>query len=157
MKIKWNEVTWYSKLAAIILFVGVFGLGLSIGRHYPKETIIISNFYPTKPVKTKPILVDLPTVGQVISSPLIIKGQASGSWFFEASFPVKLVDANNNVLGITQAQTQADWMTENLIPFEAKLIFNKPTTVTGRLILSKDNPSGLSEYDQSFSVPILFK
>ncbi len=33
-KIRWNKVTWYSKLAAIILFVLVFGLGLYLGAVY---------------------------------------------------------------------------------------------------------------------------
>lgn len=32
MTIKYNQVTWYSQLAAIILFVGVFVLGFYIGQ-----------------------------------------------------------------------------------------------------------------------------
>jgi hypothetical protein len=31
MTIEWNKVTWYSKLAAVILFVGVFWLGFWLG------------------------------------------------------------------------------------------------------------------------------
>jgi membrane-bound inhibitor of C-type lysozyme len=31
MKIEWNKVTWYSKLVAVVLFVGVFYLGFYIG------------------------------------------------------------------------------------------------------------------------------
>lgn len=31
MKIEWNKVTWYSKLAAVVLFVGVFFLGFWLG------------------------------------------------------------------------------------------------------------------------------
>ncbi len=34
MRIKWNEVTWYSKILAIILFVGVFWLGFYLGQKY---------------------------------------------------------------------------------------------------------------------------
>jgi hypothetical protein len=33
-KIEWNRVTWYSQLIAIILFVGVFMLGLYLGARY---------------------------------------------------------------------------------------------------------------------------
>ncbi|HXK32321.1 MAG TPA: hypothetical protein VJ378_02535, partial [Candidatus Paceibacterota bacterium] len=32
---------------------------------------------------------------QIISSPLSIKGEARGNWFFEASFPIRLYDGNN--------------------------------------------------------------
>jgi hypothetical protein len=31
MTIEWNKVTWYSKLAAVILFVGVFWRGFWLG------------------------------------------------------------------------------------------------------------------------------
>ena len=34
MKIKWNRVTWYSQIIAIVLFVGVFFLGLNLGAQY---------------------------------------------------------------------------------------------------------------------------
>ena len=41
---------------------------------------------------------------QIIAGPFQISGKARGSWFFEASFPIKLVDENNNVLATTIAQ-----------------------------------------------------
>jgi hypothetical protein len=31
MKIEWNKVTWYSKIAAIVVGVGIFFLGFCIG------------------------------------------------------------------------------------------------------------------------------
>lgn len=34
MDIEWNTVTWYSKLAAALLFVGVFVLGFYLGTQY---------------------------------------------------------------------------------------------------------------------------
>lgn len=34
MKIQWNKVTWYSWLAAVVLFFGVFFLGIYIGVQY---------------------------------------------------------------------------------------------------------------------------
>jgi len=34
MKIEWRKVTWYSKLLAVVLFVGVFILGLYLGAAY---------------------------------------------------------------------------------------------------------------------------
>ncbi len=34
MKIEWNKVTWYSKLVAVILFVGTLILGFYMGFEY---------------------------------------------------------------------------------------------------------------------------
>ncbi|HVV39110.1 MAG TPA: hypothetical protein VHD31_02170 [Candidatus Paceibacterota bacterium] len=38
MAIVWNRVTWYSKLAALIVFIGVFALGLYLGATYNEAT-----------------------------------------------------------------------------------------------------------------------
>ncbi len=38
MAIQWNRVTWYSKLAALIAFIGVFALGLYLGATYNEAT-----------------------------------------------------------------------------------------------------------------------
>jgi len=44
------------------------------------------------------------------------------------------------------------------VPFQAEITFKKPTVKNnGWIILHKDNPSGLSEKDDSFEVPILFR
>jgi hypothetical protein len=37
MKIRWNKVTWYSKLAAVIIFGLTFVLGLLLGMQYQFE------------------------------------------------------------------------------------------------------------------------
>ena len=103
------------------------------------------------------IIVTLPQANQAINSPLKIEGKAKGSWFFEAVFPVKLVDANGNNLAASQVQAIGDWMSEDFVPFEAELDFKKSTTPTGTLIFHSDNPSGLPENDKEFSVPVRFE
>jgi len=103
------------------------------------------------------IQVTSPRPSALIASPLIITGQARGNWFFEASFPIKLLDENNQEIGTTIAQAKSDWMTENFVPFEAVLNFTAPTGQKGKLILKKDNPSGLSEYDDQLEIPIYFR
>lgn len=97
-----------------------------------------------------------PVVNQVIQTPLLIEGEARGTWYFEASFQIELIDANGNILGTTIAQAQSDWMTENFVPFKAQLTFATPSTENGILILKKDNPSGLSENDDELQLPIHF-
>ncbi len=34
MSIKWNKVTWYSKLIAVIVYVVTLGIGIYIGMQY---------------------------------------------------------------------------------------------------------------------------
>jgi hypothetical protein len=103
------------------------------------------------------IKVTNPQPNQVVESPLIIEGEARGTWFFEATFPVKLLDANGNVIAAHFAQAQDDWMTENFVPFKAQIEFEKPATDTGVLILEKDNPSGLPENDAKIEIPVRYK
>lgn len=108
-------------------------------------------------VKNDLITVDSPHNDELIHSPLVISGQARGSWYFEASFPVKLEDANGKILAQAPAMAQGEWMTDNFVPFSLTLSFTKPTTSTGKLILQKDKPSGEPENDKEIVVPIRFE
>jgi len=98
-----------------------------------------------------------PHPNQAIESPLFIRGEARGYWFFEASFPVKLYDDNGFLLGVIPAQALGDWMTEDFVSFQATLLFAAPSTPKGRLVLEKDNPSGLAEQADELSIPVYFK
>jgi hypothetical protein len=91
-----------------------------------------------------------------IKSPLKVSGSAVGNWYFEASFPVILKDANGNILAVSPAQAQGDWMTTSAVPFVATLTWGTTTATSGVLILKRDNPSGLPENDNEVSFPVLF-
>lgn len=106
--------------------------------------------------KSDLIIIDNPRPNQEIVSPLLIQGQARGYWFFEASFPVKLYDGNNNLIALGIATAKSDWMTEDFVPFEVELIFSPAKTGKGVLILEKDNPSGLPENDDELVIPVYF-
>ncbi|MFA5013236.1 MAG: Gmad2 immunoglobulin-like domain-containing protein [Candidatus Paceibacterota bacterium] len=102
------------------------------------------------------IRVSSPRPNMLVQSPLTITGEARGTWFFEASFPIKLYDANGNQIGSAIAQAQSDWMTENFVPFKATLEFQIPTAKKGTLVFEKDNPSGLHENADSLIMPVYF-
>ncbi|MDD5251521.1 MAG: Gmad2 immunoglobulin-like domain-containing protein [Patescibacteria group bacterium] len=102
------------------------------------------------------IFVTSPQTDAVVGSPLTVVGEARGTWYFEASFPVKLLDANGQLLAAVPAQAQSDWMTENFVPFKAELTFEAPTTATGTLVLEKDNPSGLPQNADELRIPVRF-
>jgi len=95
---------------------------------------------------------------QEISSPVKIEGKARGYWFFEGSFPIKLVSTNNEVLGTAIAQAEGDWMTVDFVNFTANLEYTKSTSTSrALLILSKDNPSDNRELDQEVYIPVILK
>ncbi|MDO8670267.1 MAG: Gmad2 immunoglobulin-like domain-containing protein [Dehalococcoidia bacterium] len=98
-----------------------------------------------------------PRPNDVIISPLVIKGEARGTWFFEATFPVKLLSENGDVLVGTAARAKGEWMTMDFVSFEAELKFSKPSSSLGTLVLQKDNPSGLAERDEELRIPVLFE
>jgi hypothetical protein len=104
------------------------------------------------------IEVTSPAPNGEVSSPLVVEGRARGTWYFEASFPLVLVDWDGRIIAEGVAQAQGDWMTEDFVPFKGELSFTKPEyNDRGALILKKDNPSGLPEHDDAIEVPIIFK
>ena len=137
-------------IGAIVIILAIGGVGLWLNK---------TNMMPqqkTNDTYDSLIQVFLPLPNQQVASPLKVSGKAVGNWYFEASFPIMILDANGEKLGVVPAQAQSDWMTTEFVPFEATLTFDKPTTKTGTLVLMKDNPSGLPENDDSISIPISF-
>ena len=124
---------------------------------------------PTFPVVTKPapqpaepvvykdlIKVDAPLSGGYVTTPLVVTGEARGTWYFEASVPVTLLDGNGKVLVETHADALSDWMTNDYVPFKATLAFAAPGTAGGTLVLHKDNPSGEPARDDEVRIPVRF-
>ena len=98
-----------------------------------------------------------------VNTPLRIRGEAHGPWYFEGSFPVMLTNWNGLIIAEGFAQAQADWMTTDLVPFESILEFESPYTADspdfmrrGTLILQRDNPSGLPEFDAAHEMTVWF-
>lgn len=104
---------------------------------------------------TRLAVVEEPKADSIISSPLVVKGEAPGPWFFEASFPVKLVDEQGNLIVAAPVSAESDPLTENFVPYKTLLEFNT-TATSGYLILNNDNPSGLIENSLSVKIPVKF-
>lgn len=104
----------------------------------------------------KLIRVHNPEPNSLITSPLHISGEAKGYWFFEANFPVELVDENNNILATGIAEAEGDWMTKNFVPFKVILQFETPDTPGGFLIFKKQNASGKPKHRQTYKIPVRF-
>lgn len=103
------------------------------------------------------VVIDTPTYGALVASPLTVSGKAKGFWFFEANIPVTLKDQDGKILAQKGFMTSSEWMTEDYVPFSGTLEFATPTTEFGVLIINKDNPSGDPERDASYAIPVRFK
>lgn len=150
------------KLIAIFLAVIIFVLlGILFFVNPPQKGTTTTSTptasgYPTSP--DGHVQVFDPVPGQTIISPKAISGSVTGGgWFFEATFPVKIVDADGTVLGEGQARAQSDWMSTGTVLFTGVIPFSAPRSVTGTIVFLKDNPSGLPQNEESFSVPIRFR
>ncbi len=121
------------------------------GRTYAQETTPDITY---KNSSKDLIQVDLPYPGAVTGKEFVVSGKARGTWYFEASFPVEVLDNNGNVLFQGPAQAQSEWMTENFVPFKVTVKVPESYIGPATLILHKDNPSGEASRDASISFPI---
>ncbi|MBU3668708.1 MAG: hypothetical protein FGM57_01930 [Candidatus Taylorbacteria bacterium] len=101
------------------------------------------------------IFVTSPKKNDIVANTFTVQGMARGFWFFEASFPVSVIDATGAVVGQGVAKAEGDWMTENFVPFTVEISLSQtPASSVGMLRLSKDDPSG--ENADSLDMPIRF-
>ena len=137
--------------------------GNPVMESYPRQcrhgNQIFTEYIGNELEKTDIVRIDSPRPNQVIQSPLTITGEARGYWFFEASFPVVLTDWDGKIIAQGIATAKSGWMTSEFVPFEAMITFavdKNAYSNKGTLILRKDNPSGLPEYDDALEVPVVF-
>ena len=136
----------------LLVILGIVIVALLVG-----GTLYMRKGTPAPQGLPDKLTIETPLANTVVTSPLTVKGQARGTWFFEASFPVKVLDADKKELGAGVAHAQGEWMTENFVPFEATIEFTKGAAKNGFIIVAKDNPSGLPENDASFELPVKFE
>jgi hypothetical protein len=108
------------------------------------------------------ITIQTPLPDERIVSPLEIRGAARGTWFFEATFPIVLVDWDGKIIAQGYAEAADNWMTEEFVAYKATLEFENPSWDTdfskrGALILQKSNPSGLPQNDDALEIPVRFQ
>jgi len=98
--------------------------------------------------------ISAPQSGQTVFRTFAVTGEAPGPWFFEASFPIRVVDVEGNTLATGIATALSEWMTTDQVPFAADIEISAEYSGPATLVLMRDNPSGLPENDDSVSVPI---
>ncbi|OGE84298.1 MAG: hypothetical protein A2846_02045 [Candidatus Doudnabacteria bacterium RIFCSPHIGHO2_01_FULL_49_9] len=146
----------YKAIIVVVLVILVAGFGAIIYSQNTQDQPALEIPGDNAPQTNPLISVSSPLPNAQVSSPMAVTGQARGNWYFEASFPVKLYDANNTLLATDIATALSDWMTTDFVAFTATLNFPTPSTATGTLVLEKDNPSGEPQNDDSISIPVNF-
>jgi hypothetical protein len=134
---------WWTLVAVlfIIIVIGVIVLAVVPAPNHLSDTI----------------LVDTPLAHAEVQSPLHISGKARGTFYFEATFPVKLKDADGNVLAQSPAQAQGNWETSDFVPFTSTLTFApQPAGSPGTLVFTNDNPSGDPAIQIELDIPVTF-
>jgi hypothetical protein len=143
--------------------------GLFVGRSGPNcEFVCPAPTVPAdvqKEIDAKADLIKVlsPEAMGVVTSPLSLKGQARGNWYFEASAPVSLVNWDGLIIAEGIITADGEWMTTEFVPFTGSLTFVSPYKAgdpdfmkRGAIIFQKDNPSGLPENDDALEIPVLF-
>lgn len=137
--------TWIPALFVIAVLIAA-GIGV----------LLLSDKDENVASKADLIRVTSPRVNTQVASPMLVQGEARGTWFFEATFPVTLLAEDGTVLTETYATALGDWMTEDFVPFEATVPYSAGTATSGTLVLKKANASGLPEFDDELRVPVRF-
>ncbi len=101
------------------------------------------------------ITVDSPFHGEIIKSPLNFYGTASGTWFVEGNFPVKITDKKGNLLGSGVAKAEGNYDTVDKVAFKGVVTFS-PIGDSGFIVFEENDPKGVGKAG-AFKIPILFK
>lgn len=151
---------------AIVVSIIAFAAGVWYTREYnPAPIVETPNITPTStPVETpkatysnassERIVVDLPKPGEAVASTFTVVGKARGGWYFESSFPLRVLSSTGSLLKEMPVQADGEWMTAEFVPFSETVTLPADYKGAAILILKNDNPSGLPENDASISIPI---
>jgi hypothetical protein len=163
---------YMKKRYILILFVALFGFALWGLVHTvidstpvlqgtpPVNTVtpVVPGAPEPQPTNGTDIVVDTPSDGQTITSPITITGKAKGNWFFEGTFPIALTNVDGSIVATGVAHAQGNWMTTDYVPFASNLAFVAPQPSTGSskgyLVFKNDNPSGDSSFDKTLSIKV---
>lgn len=115
------------------------------------------------PEVTPEITVSSVSVGDMITTPLLLEGSAIGPWYFEAIMPVEIWDWTGAVIATGFVTATSDWMTVSMVPFSGTVAFTSPYSLgdpiaqqAGSIVFKKANPSGEAINDDELIIPIVF-
>ena len=150
---------------ALIVALAAFAAGVWYTREYNPAPIVETPDITTPATSQETfyynasaadIVVTEPFPRQAVGNTFMVSGKARGGWYFEANFPYEVWGAEGGgsrrlVEGPVQAQ--GEWMTSEFVPFSFQVTVPNYKGAA-KLVLLRDNPSGLPENDSSIVIPI---
>lgn len=152
-----TKIWWTLIIGLFVVILALAYLLIAMPVSAPTVEDIVATSTPNANLTLRErVIVRAPLPNQAVSSTFPVTGEAPGGWYFEGSFPIKVLDTANNKIGQGIAQAQSDWMTAEQVPFVAAISVG---SYTGKatLVLLRDNPSGLPKNDDSVSMPIFIQ
>jgi len=95
------------------------------------------------------------TSGSEVSGLIDAYGIIKSDYFFEGNLPISVLDANKNILRMTNGAATTDWMTIEPVSFKTSLDLTGLPFGPAYIQIHNDNPSGLPENDKFILVPIV--
>lgn len=141
-----------------ILIIGfLFWFQISHKKNVMQEPVIETPKITYVNTNNDIIVPELPFPGAVTGKEFSVIGKARGNWYFEASFPLEVIDQNGNTLVKSYATAQGEWMTNEFVPFKGEIKILDSYIGPATLVLHKDNASGEPQLDASISFPIVIE
>ncbi|MHB1330869.1 MAG: Gmad2 immunoglobulin-like domain-containing protein [Minisyncoccota bacterium] len=170
---KGNAVMWVIVLFAIVLLGWYFlkesdvsdidtntGIDGTTTEDVTNRTVIDINNLPLvgSEAVSDEVVIESPTSGSTVSSPITLTGRARGSWYFEASAPVSVMDATGEIIGNGYVTANGEWMTTEFVPFSGTITFDNVNNAEGgAIVFMNDNPSGDESRAKYVAIPVYFR
>ncbi len=145
-----NRKAFTSYIIPLIALVSLFVYVSYKNNLVDKET---SNKYTTE--KGLDFTLEYPLPNAEVPCEFEIEGEISSSWFFEGSFLVKIY-VGNKVVHESVAYSEEDWLKDGTISFYSDIDCKEGCVGEGKIVLEKDNPSGLEENSDRYEIPVTF-
>lgn len=102
-------------------------------------------------------IIDSPEYGEIIKSPLSVRGKVFGKWFFEGDLSIRLETRDGEVLAEVPATPLGTSDEEDYTPFEVSLVFEDTTATSGQLLLGHSGSFSLAkDATNNKSISIVF-
>lgn len=148
--------------ARITTFEECTQAGYPATESYPRECITKRGTIHTEYIGNELEVMDLikisnPRPNQEIESGVTIEGSAKAEWFLNGSFNVNLTDAEGTIIKTVKATKQGKEDADGFSKYKTVLKYDLPTTLTGSLVLVKNNSTKDPINDNNLTVPVKFK
>ena len=148
-------VTSDNSASSVKNFTECAAKGYPVMESYPRRCAVPGGETFTEEINSPlGINVTSPKNNEELKDIITVEGEALGTWFFEAVFPISIEDMNRNTIASSFVTAEENWMTD--LPVKFRGAIDVPDDFSGKavLILKKDNPSGLPEKDSRVEIPI---